>query len=569
MHQTSAIRYDTHPYYYFIILLRVFCYNYKSIKKRVFGPTMQSTDIQRYTRPLHVLYAEDSATMRHATERMLRHYFDHVDTAVDGQEAFEFYKTFYTNHDRYYDIVITDLEMPHLDGQALSTLILDLTPHQQIIVISSLNDSVRLINLMNLGVKKFLAKPVEPHALHDILYDVSKQIFIRYIQKVEQSEIEQHNLILKKREKNYLKKLQKSLKELEEFNDALNESGIVSKTDPEGNITYVNDKFCDVSGYTRVELIGQTHHIINSGEMSSAFFSKLWHTITAARSYKGIFKNRAKNGSIYYVESLIKPITDIEGEITEYISIAHDITLMMESIEAARKAEKSKDEFFMNIGHEMRTPLNAILGLTPLLKRRAKEDLKLLSMLEVIEQSGENLHHLIESVLDLQKIQLDSFELNETEFEPALMLEPFLEHCRHKAQAKEQIFKFLLDPALPKVLIGDAKRFLQAVNAVIENAIKFTPKGGKIGVRMTYDTDKYLLVCAVRDTGIGIAREDLSKMFKITQIDSSVSRKHEGAGLGLTLANEITRRMNGTVTVESAPGKGSLFVLSFGLKRPE
>lgn len=530
---------------------------------------MESTDILRYTRPLDVLFAEDSTTMRRATETMLKKYFDRVDGVKDGQEAFEHYQHFYNLNDRYYDIVITDLEMPRMDGRNLASMIIDLNPKQHIVVISSLNDFHRLIDLMNLGVRKFLAKPIEETQLHNILFNVSQEIFVRHIQEQEQKEIEQHNAILKMREHSYLKKLEQSHKELEEFISALNESGIVSKTDLYGTITYVNDRFCEISGYSREELVGKNHRIVNSGEMSPVFFSRLWNTITSNRSYRNVFKNRTKGGSIFYIETLIKPISDINGEITEFIAISHDITLIMQSIDKARKAEKAKDEFFINIGHEMRTPLNAILGMTPLLTRRAKDDLKMVGMLEAVHQSADNLHHLIETVLDIQKIHLNTFDLMAQEFEPALILNHYIKNCMQKANSKHQTIKPHIDPNLPHVLIGDSKRMVQVFKAVFDNAIKFTPSGGKIDIGATYDSKRSLLILQVRDTGIGIAEENIDKIFDTTQIDSSATRQYEGAGLGLALAKKIIDRMKGTIIVKSRVNEGSTFTLAFPFKIPD
>lgn len=374
--------------------------------------------------------------------------------------------------------------------------------------------------------------------------------------------------MLKRREEVHLKKLEKSLKELSEFNDALNESGVVSKTDPQGIITYVNSKFCQLSGYSEEELIGNKHTLVGCGEMASSFFQKLWRTITAKKTHKGIFKNCTKAGKIYYIDQLIKPIADTYGEITEYIAIGNDITQMMESIEIAKHAEEGKDDFFRNISHEMRTPLNSILGLTSLLKRRAKDDTKLLDMLSVIESNSQNLASLVESILDLQRLQHDDLELQIKEFETSALYTSIIGQNESKALEKHITLNHAIDPDVPSTLIGDGSRIHQIIMAVMDNALKFTLKYGRINFQLSYSHDDSMLIAKVSDSGIGISVEDQEKIFKLTQLDGSLSRRHEGSGLGLTIANSLIKKMGGSFTVHSVVDEGSTFLMEIPLRRP-
>ena len=527
-----------------------------------------SKDLHHLTQTLHVLYVEDSAIMRHATQKMMEPYFGNIDTAPDGVKGLDLYRRFHTMHERNYDIVITDLEMPNMGGKELSEAILSVDHTQEIIVISSSDELAVLIDLINIGVKKFLSKPITPQQLHTIISDVAQNIRLKKIKADELNDIADHNALLKRREEVHLTKLQKSLKELSEFNDALNESGIVSKTNPQGIITYVNSKFCEISGYSENELIGKTHKIVGCGEMASSFFEKLWHTISAQKTYKSIFKNRKKNGQIYYINQLIKPIVTIEGEISEYIAIGHDITQMMESIEMAKQAEEGKDDFFRNISHEMRTPLNSILGLTSLLKRRAQNDIKLLDMLSVIESNSQNLANLVESILDLQRLQHNDLELQIKEFDTSGLYSSLIKQNESKAIEKNIIFEHAIDPDVPPTLIGDEKRILQIIMAVIDNAIKFSLKYGRVSLHLSYSHDDSMLITQVSDNGIGIASQDQDKIFKLSQLDGSLSRKHEGSGIGLTISNSLIKKMGGNFTVHSVVNEGSTFLMEFPLRRP-
>lgn len=214
----------------------------------------------------------------------------------------------------------------------------------------------------------------------------------------------------------------------------------------------------------------------------------------------------------------------------------------------------------------MRTPLNAILGLTSLLKRRTKEDPKLSEMLGVIEQSGNKLHQLIESVLDIQKIQQGNFEILEVSFQPMQLLTTLADQYRQLAIEKEQTFTISLDSSIPDILNGDAKRLMQAISPILENSIKFTPKNGQIDFSAFFEEP--LLICQIQDSGIGIAKENHDKIFGLSQLDGSATRKHEGAGLGLNLSYNIIKKMGGTITVHSELGQGATFLLEIPLKLP-
>ncbi len=528
---------------------------------------MVRSELLPYTQKLALLYVEDSAVLRNILSRQLTDLFDYVEVAKDGVEGFEQYRSFHESSDTFYDIVITDLEMPNMDGQQLSEKVLDYNPQQEIIVISSINDFQKLVELINLGVKKFVAKPVDEEQLNQVIYDVALSIRHRRLEEQEQADVAAHNMYLKQREEEHLLELQKRNKELNEFREALDLSAVVSKTDLEGNITYVNDTFCKISGYSKEELLGQNHRIVNSGLMSKTFFMKLWRTITAKKTYRALFQNRAKDGTIYYVQALIKPILDVEGEIVEYLSVSYDMTAQIESLKSEQQARKAKDEFFTNISHEMRTPLNAILGFSELMKKRVASDGKMLEMVEAINGSGQELLHLVESILDIRRIKDRSFELKETVFNPFEVFQSCLVTYDDKARKKGQSFDGCIDPEVPVALKGDAERVVQTLGIILDNAVKFTPEGGVIEVHIFYEELGEILVCQVKDSGVGIAKEDQEKIFDFTQADASLNRSHEGAGLGLAIVSSIMSLMKGKISLDSTPGQGSVFMLEIPLQR--
>lgn len=529
---------------------------------------MISKDLLRHTKSLRILYVENFAFIRDTTTPMLQEYFDHLDITKDCEQGLERYKQFYNEHNKYYDIVFTSLELPAMSGIALCKSFIEFHPHQKIIVISDTNDAATLIELINLGVENFIPKPIQSQQLHEVITAVARRIYAQKLKEDEYTETINHNELLKRREDLSLHKLQNSLKTLGEFSDALNKSGIVSKSDINGNIIYVNDKFCTISGYTRKELIGKKHSLVKSDDVIPSFFEKLWNTITNKKSYRAIFKNKAKDGSTYYIEQLIKPIVNIDGEITEYIAIATDITQIMHSMELAKQAEQEKDDFFRNISHEMRTPLNSILVITSVLKERFEEDIDVIEMLTVAERNGQKLSALLESILDLQRIGNNQLELIINEFDTALLYTSITTKYGAIAKGKSLLFDSLFDANLPAILVGDAQRIQQIIMIVLDNAIKFTPKSGKIDFMLTYAPEDSLLICQIQDSGIGMSIEAQEKIFKLSQVDGSLSRKHEGSGLGLTIAHALMQKMNGTFTVYSIPGQGSTFMMEIPLKEP-
>ena len=177
---------------------------------------------------------------------------------------------------------------------------------------------------------------------------------------------------------------------LGEYQKALDESAIISKTDKGGKITYVNDKYVKISGYSQEELIGSYHSIVKHPDMPEEYFRDLWFQLEHNGIFHGTIKNNKKNGEYFYVDVTIVEITDPYDNTTEYISIANDVTTLIDARLEAQKASQAKEYFLSNMSHEIRTPLNAILGFVDLLLEQdiSKQHRK---YLEIILNSGENL----------------------------------------------------------------------------------------------------------------------------------------------------------------------------------
>ncbi|RXK11451.1 hypothetical protein CP965_13840, partial [Halarcobacter mediterraneus] len=163
--------------------------------------------------------------------------------------------------------------------------------------------------------------------------------------------------------------LENTVKLLNQYKKAVDFSAIVSKTDKYGFITYVNEEFIKISKYSEKELIGKKHNIIRHEDMPNKLFEDLWKTILAKKIWKGQIKNKAKDGSSYYVLTTIVPILNVEDEIEEFLAIRLDVSSIVEAQLQAQRADEAKSIFLANMSHEIRTPLNAIIGFSELLSK--------------------------------------------------------------------------------------------------------------------------------------------------------------------------------------------------------
>ncbi|MEA3207361.1 MAG: hypothetical protein QOE70_418 [Chthoniobacter sp.] len=373
-----------------------------------------------------------------------------------------------------------------------------------------------------------------------------------------------------------------ALRELNDVKAALDEHAIVAITDPRGRITYVNDKFCAISKYSRPELIGQDHRLINSGYHPQPFIRDLWETISAGRVWKGEIKNRAKDGTVYWVDTTIVPFLDRRGQPIEYVAIRADITerkekeasllstmanLVTAEQEAkafraeAERANAAKSEFLANMSHEIRTPMNGILGMTDLaLETDLNPDQR--NYLGMVKTSAHSLLGLINDILDFSKIEAGKLEIESIDFHLHDCLDGLLKPLIIRAQQKGLVLTADLSPEVPDHLTGDPLRLRQILINLLDNAIKFTDRGA-VAVRVAGETgadEERYLHFAVTDTGAGIPAAKQALIFEaFAQADGSTTRTHGGTGLGLAIAAQLVGKMGGRIWVESTEGVGTTF----------
>jgi len=232
-------------------------------------------------------------------------------------------------------------------------------------------------------------------------------------------------------------------------------------------------------------------------------------------------------------------------------------------------ANRTKDEFLANMSHELRTPLNSILGLSESLLEQYRDPLteRQQKSVQIVESSGRHLLSLINDILDLSKIEAGKLDFYPEAIGIAEVCQASLTFIKSQAMNKSITLTFKDDKTVSGIH-ADPRRLKQILVNLLTNAIKFTPEGGQVTLEVHGDVEQDLIQFSVMDTGVGIALEELERLFQpFTQVDSSLNRQQEGTGLGLALVQRLTDLHGGSVHVESQPGKGSNFTIVLPWRR--
>ncbi len=349
------------------------------------------------------------------------------------------------------------------------------------------------------------------------------------------------------------------------------------EVDKDEVIQFVNNGFCEMSGYSPEEMIGKKAAtlFIAGPEMEVMTHKNELRKKGVSDAYEITVRN--KKGELKWWLISGAPRYNDSGDLTGSIGIHLDITeqkkLELELIDAREQAESSataKQTFLANMSHEIRTPMNAILGMTHQLgKTRLDKDQ--LFYLNTIHSAADNLLIIINDILDLSKIDAGKLSLEKIGFEPRMVINRVMQVMMHRAEEKGLDFTNKnCDIKLSPILIGDPYRLNQILLNLVSNAIKFTHKGTvdiSCFVVKNY-AHKQKLRVAITDTGIGMDETFSKNLFqKFIQEDSSILRKYGGTGLGMSISKELIELMGGIITVNSKKGEGTVITIDFEFEK--
>ncbi|MBX2860301.1 MAG: PAS domain-containing sensor histidine kinase [Vampirovibrio sp.] len=391
--------------------------------------------------------------------------------------------------------------------------------------------------------------------------------------------------------------LNKYIRELSQIKSALDESTIVAMTDAKGKINYVNDAFCRISQYSRQELIGQDHRIINAGYHPKAYIQDLWQTIQAGDIWRGDMKNKAKDGSFYWVDTTILPFLGDNGTPEQYIAIRHEITdkkqietdlrLLNESLEARidertqdlqqaneelkqalhklQESEQLRDTFISALTHDMRTPLVAEKRALELLQKH--QNLlpeKIESLIPRLIGSNDALLEMVNRLLDIYQFEAGRIRLLPETVNLAELTQQCIDHVQVLADEKQihLVNKIPLD--LPTIT-GDPQQLKRVLTNLLGNALANIPAG--CTVTLNGQTITNYIQITVADNGPGIDPEMLPHLFE-RYFTAQKTRKKIGSGLGLYICKMILDLHGGKIEAHSTLGQGAIFTITFPLKLP-
>jgi len=370
--------------------------------------------------------------------------------------------------------------------------------------------------------------------------------------------------------------LERSLKDLADIKFALDQSTIVAITDQRGIINFVNDQFCLISKYSREELIGQDHRIINSGFHSKDFIRELWTTIASGQVWKGELRNRAKDGSIYWVDTTIVPFLNSDGKPYQYIAIRHDITqrklaedqVIRQAAELQRAAQLSfVGELAAGLAHEIKNPLAGIQGAVDILIRRRDKNDPEVEALEGMRHEVARIDNTVRALLERARPRLVS--VRTTSLAEIVGRAVSLARAQLTNSHKQNMSIEFEPPDDPIAIPIDPSQIEDAVLNLIINAIQASPEGGLVKVRITKGQHQGLdeledeVSIEVSDNGPGISSEDLARIF-----NPFFTTRKEGTGLGLPAVRRIARAHGGRVEVDSTLGEGSSFTIHLPTEPP-
>lgn len=363
--------------------------------------------------------------------------------------------------------------------------------------------------------------------------------------------------------------------ELLKLSSAVKQSPVITfVTNTEGVIEYVNPKFTQVTGYAPEEAVGQNPRMLKSGKTPPETYKDLWDTVASGKEWRGELLNKKKNGELYWESASISPLRDHAGTITHYLGVKEDITerkrteeALYQAKEEAENAASLKDQFVGLVAHDLKSPFVSILGFLKLIYQDHVNPLnpKHKEMIRRSLESGERLVNMVDELLKQCRFRAGKMALQYGFFDGHWIAASVLSDMARQAQEKG----IHLRNEIPKGtrLYADPHLFKEVLVNLVSNSIKFCGAGNGITVFVPFGTDSAI---AVKDTGLGIKADNLSKLFQPDMFTTTRGTKGEkGMGLGLVFCQEMIKAHGGKITAESVLGQGSTFYISLPVVKPK
>lgn len=361
--------------------------------------------------------------------------------------------------------------------------------------------------------------------------------------------------------------------------------------DLENRIEYANAGVCRQTGYAREELIGRAWWDFREEKKLPVEIAEITARVKAGLSWEGQVSNLRKDGHAYPARAVVSPVRASDGRVAGFIAVLTDMSdalrkehELRSAKEQAETADQAKGRFLATMSHEVRTPLNGIVGFTSLLLDTSLTP-EQREYVQTIRNSGEALIHLTGDILDFSRIESGKLQLDATPCDLRANIEDALDLFGNRAAENGVQLLHWIEPDVPAQVLIDGGRLRQVVINLVGNAVKFTARGEiEVTARVLtgksvsvapfddiahgqmvaeFDDGGLTLEIEVRDTGIGISQEDSRRLFQpFTQLDASTVRRYGGAGLGLAISRHLVRLMGGDIRVESELGRGSKFIFT-------
>jgi len=511
--------------------------------------------------PLRVLILEDNEDDYELDLSYLRENFVPVGTRI--YTAADFRREL---SEGAWDIILCDFNMPQFTAFDALEILRDSGLDIPCIIVSGSVSEETAVRCIKAGAQDYLVK--------DRLLKLPLVV-----------ERELHEAALRAERKSVELALQESNRDVQNFRAALEAIAIVSVTDLKGDILYVNEAFLAISQYSATEVIGQNHRLLNSGTHPQEFFTTMWLTISSGKPWRDEICNRAKDGSLYWVDSIISPMFDEHGHIYQYMSSRYDITerkkaendlaalnrtLELRVEDRTRELtvlNNEKNEFLGIAAHDLKNPLSGILSSAEILERYFADDDKILRFVRMVIGASEQMMEIIGKLLDVNKLESGLTIINIKPISLAVVA-PVVEDYQQRAGQKGILLLYTSSPdaAMP-VVLADEQALWQVLDNLISNAVKYSPPWKNIWVRVLSRTDadgRSFGRVEIQDEGPGISDADQQKLFgKFMRLTAQTTGGENSTGLGLSIVKKLVELQQGQVWCESELGKGATFIVEF------